>query len=426
VLKLGDEPVAEADKVRDRSAPLASASPTDVLSNIGRQGIVPSDGSFPLRILHVLNQLGTGGTEHAVLNVVSRLPGSQFEHRFCVIRKFDREFALNKNLPAEPFVAGERDAWFFVFRLARIMKAYRPHIVHSRNWGAIEAIPAARLARVPIVIHSEHGYEVETIDRLPKRQQLLRRVVYPMADAVFTVTEELREYHAEQARFSPAKIRVLQNGVDTDRFSPCPEIRQAVRARLGLTPAAMVVGSVGRMVPIKDYATLLKAAACVIARGVDLRVLLVGSGPELEKHRAFAAETPELAGRVVFLGATENVSEVLNAMDLFVLPSLLEGMSNTLLEAMATGLPVVATRVGGNPELVVDGVTGWLFERGDVSELARRIEELTGRNELRCRFGDAARKRAEQQFSLRAMIERYQSLYLDLAEKKKLISPRSR
>jgi sugar transferase (PEP-CTERM/EpsH1 system associated) len=384
---------------------------------------VPRDNrTFPLRILHVLGQLGTGGTEHGVLNVVEGLSSGQFEHRFCVIRGYDPEFASINKLGAEPFVAGSRNGRFFVFRLARIMRAYGPHIVHSRNWGTIEAVPAARLARVPIAIHSEHGYEVETMGGLPRRQQLFRRAVYPMADAVFTVSGELRDYHARQARIAPEKIRVIRNGVDTDRFSPRPDIRQAARRKLGVPPGTIVVGSVGRMVPIKDHATLLKAAALVLARGVALRVVLVGSGPELEKHRNTVAETPELAGRVVFLGASDDIPELLNAMDIFVLPSLLEGMSNTLLEAMASGLPVLATRVGGNPELVEDGVTGWLIARGDVSALAAHIQQLASTAEMRYRFGDAGRKRAERLFSLRAMIEGYQALYLELAEKRNLIS----
>lgn len=419
MLRLGEESVVGLAGTREK--PLGTeVSSESVLSDGHREGIPRPGGSFPLKILHVLNQLGTGGTEFTALNVAAGLSGPQFENRFCVVRNFDHESALIERLRVEPFVAGGRDAWFFVFRLARIMRAYQPHIVHSRNWGAIEAIPAARLARVPVVIHSEHGYEVETMGGLPKRQQLFRRAVYPMADAVFTVTQELRDYHAGQVQIAPEKIRVIQNGVDTDRFAPNPAVRQGARRKLGLDPGTVVIGNVGRMVLIKDHTTLLKAAAVVISRGVDIRVLLAGSGPELEKHRNTVAESPELAGRVFFLGATENVSEVLNAMDLFVLPSLLEGMSNTILEAMASGLPVVATRVGGNPDLVADAETGWLFSPGDVSELAKRIEQLARGNELRCRFGDAARKRAKQQFSLGAMIERYRGLYLELAGKRKI------
>lgn len=426
MLKLGEESVADPEEPHERPALGNTVSSASVLADRPGGGTPSSNGSVRLKILHVLNQMGTGGTEHTALNVVAGLNDPQFEHRFCVMRNLDHEFALSKNLGVQPFIAGGRDAWFFVFRLARIMRAYQPHIVHSRNWGAIEAIPAARLARVPVVIHSEHGYEVETMRGLPKRQRLFRRAVYPMADAVFTVTQELRDYHAGQAQIAPEKIRVIQNGVDTDRFAPNPAVRQAARRKLGLDPGTVVIGSVGRMAPIKDHTTLLKAAAAAISRGVDIRVLLAGSGPELERHRNTVAERPELAGRVLFLGATESVPEVLNAMDFFVLPSLLEGMSNSILEAMASGLPVVATRVGGNPELVADGATGWLFSRGDVSELAGRIEQLARENELRCRFGDAARKRAEQHFSLRLMIERYRGLYLELARRRKLVGCRNR
>lgn len=384
------------------------------------------DGDSVLRILHVLNRLDTGGTELVVLSLVRGLNTGQFESRICVTRGFNPGMPALARMEAEPYVAGEVDAGsqFLFFRLAKIMKDYRPHIVHSRNWGAIEAIPAARFAGVPVVIHSEHGYEVDMISGISGRRRLLRRAVYPMADAIFAVTEELRAYHAQQAWYSPEKIRVLHNGVDTRRFAPLADCRDAVRRSLNLSAGSFVVGSVGRMVAIKDYTTLLKAAAAAAARGVDIQVLLAGAGPELETYRKAAAALPELAGRVRFPGATEQVPGMLNAMDAFVLPSLLEGMSNTILEAMACGLPVVATNVGGNPELVKDGVTGWVFPAGHATELANRLEQLGQDGGLRVRFGRAARERALNEFSLEAMIRRYEDLYLELAERRQAITVR--
>ncbi len=376
----------------------------------------------PLRILHVINRLDTGGTEYGVLRLMTGLDHEIFEQRLCTTRGFDPSLARMPHLEDKLFVAGRADVGFQfpLFRLVRIMRAYKPHIVHSRNWGAIEAIPAARLARVPVAIHSEHGYELEILKGLPRRQRLIRRAVYALSDAVFAVTKDLRSYHARQAWVSPEQIGAIYNGVDLRRFSPRPEIRRSLREKLGLPAESFVVGTVGRMVPLKDHATLLKAAEILVHRGMNVRLLLAGSGPELTRHQRHAETSAELAGRVSFLGACENIPDVLNALDVFVLPSLCEGMSNTLLEAMASGLPVIATRVGGNPELVEDDRSGCLFRPGDVSDLAERLQRLAGDGELRSELGAAARQRAVAHFSLQRMLGEYRNLYLELAERRGL------
>jgi sugar transferase (PEP-CTERM/EpsH1 system associated) len=336
------------------------------------------------------------------------------------------EMARQQDLEDKLLVAGRSDSGLqlLLFPLIRIMRAYRPHIVHSRNWGAIEAIPAACLAGVPIVIHSEHGYEVETITGLPSHRRLLRRAAYAMADAVFTVSVELRAYHAKQAWVSQKHIRVIHNGVDTARFSPRPEIQQEVRRRFGLSAHAFVVGAVGRMVSIKDYQTLLRAAELLAGKGVDLQVVFVGSGPELSGLQQTAEASAHLSGHVRFLGTVPDTAEILNAMDAFVLPSLSEGMSNTLLEAMASGLAVVATNVGGNPELVVDGSSGYLFPPGDSQALASVLEELSRDPERRCQAGQAARRRALDEFSLDGMISNYRNLYLELGARRRVPVPK--
>jgi len=384
-------------------------------------GSVRAGQSRPLRILHVVNRLDTGGTEHVVLNLIRGLDADRFESRICVTRGFNPELVRTEKLAA-PYEAGQASSGsqFLVPGLSRIMKEYRPDVVHSRNWGAIEAVVAARISGVPVAIHSEHGYEVDMIAGLPIRRRIIRRTVYPMADAIFTVSSELRDYHARQAWFDAARIRVVHNGVETRKFQPDARMREEARRKLGISADEFVVGSVGRMVAIKDHPTLLQAAAELARRGVNVRVLLAGAGPELENHRAMVTATPELAQRVNFLGPTGNVAEVLNAIDVFVLPSLLEGMSNTILEAMACGIPVVATRVGGNPELVQDGATGWLFTPREVAALTERLADFAARPEMRNAFGAAARERVVSEFSLQGMIANYQNLYLEMAERRQI------
>jgi sugar transferase (PEP-CTERM/EpsH1 system associated) len=377
-----------------------------------------------LRVLHVISYLGRGGAEMGILKLIAGL-GEKFEQRICTTRGYDANFVQSHFSEQKMHTAGRPDfkLQFPMFRLARIMREYRPHIVHTRNWGAIEAVAAARLAGVPVVIHSEHGYEIDMFEGLPMRRRLFRRTAYAMADAIFAVTRELRDFHARQAWIRPERMGVMYNGVDTKRFAPSTESRVAMRKELGLPSDSFLVGAVGRLVPIKDHQTLLKAAALVSKNGIDVRVLLVGSGPERQRLQTLSTNT--LEGRVCFAGDSSRVPELLNAMDVFVLPSLNEGMSNTLLEAMACGLPALATNVGGNPEIVEDNINGCLFMPGDTTWLAEKLTFLARNPALIHQLGTAARNHAIESFSLSRMLESYRSFYLDLAARRQVAAART-
>jgi len=378
----------------------------------------------PLRVLHVIDSLGVGGTERGILKIMDGLDSQSFEQRICAIRGSDPKLAESPSVRGRLLSVGSkaRGFQFLVFRLMRVMKMYRPHIVHSRNWGAIEAALAGRLAGVPVVIHSEHGYELDMLSGLPLRRRLLRNVVYRLCDSFFTVSRDLQSYHCRQGWISPNRVRVISNGVDTRLFAPNAEARFQIRKRLGLTPESIVLGSVGRMVPIKDHKTLLCSAERLTRSGFDVRVLLVGGGPESEQHRRYAESSDALNGRLTFVGSELDVSALYQAMDIFVLPSICEGMSNTLLEAMASGLPCVATNVGGNPELVGDGRWGYLFSPKDVAGLTELLERLIAGPDLRARFSRTGREEAVARFSLERMILDYANLYGDLAARRGIFS----
>jgi len=370
----------------------------------------------PLRVMHVVDRLDLGGTEKVVMKLVRGLEPGLFEHYICTLRgaaATTGEWASGVTV----LHAGREGAafQFNVPRLVRVMRAVRPAIVHSRNWGGIEAVVAARIVGVPVVIHSEHGYELTMLSGLPVRRRLLRHFVYRMTSAVAAVTDELRNYHAAQAWWNAEAITVLYNGVDLQEFAPQPQVRDSVRARLGIPKDALVVGSVGRMVPLKDFTTLLKATEALVSETPNLHAVLVGSGPDLSRLRDYVANSSQLGGRVVFPGAVDHVADLLNAMDIFVLPTLMEGMSNTLLEALAVGLPAVATRVGGNPEVIAEGECGYLFAPQDVPGLVSQLRTLLRDSRLRTDFGRAARDRAVRHFSLDRMLRHYRDLYTGLA-----------
>lgn len=382
--------------------------------------------SSALRVLHVVNRLDLGGTELGVLKVIRGLGAEHFTHAICTAKGHRVETEQNWGLAGRVYDAstsGEA-ARHLVLRFVRVIRAFRPHIVHSRNWGGIEAVFAGRLARVPVVIHSEHGYELEMLEGEPLRRRLLRRAAYAAADAVFAVTRDLRSYHSRVSWTNESRIRVLENGVDTERFSNSDGETARARAALGLPLNSTIVGSVGRLVPIKNHVTLLRGVETLVSKGLEICVALAGDGSEMSSLKSLVANSPVLAGRVHFLGDTRDVPQVLRSLDIFVLPSLSEGMSNTLLEAMSSGLPVVASRVGGNRELLEDSGVGLLFEPRNISELAEKLATLLDES-TRKRLGAAARSHVLSNYSLENMMRRYRDLYRELAERRGILEAKT-
>ncbi len=372
------------------------------------------------RIIHVLHRMGAGGTELALRRVVAGLDPERFEHTICTVAPVP-ESELSGDVR---FVSLERTGTktgSLVADLSRLFLRKRPDIVHSRNWGAIEAVVAGKLARVPRVIHSEHGRDIHTMNGDPWRRRVFRRFCYSLADEVFAVSRELREHYAKQVGVSPTRLNVIPNGVDIDRFHPSASSRHRLRGQIGAADGEIVLGTVGRLDPVKDHATLLLAAEQLIAGGMPLRIVIVGDGPGRDQLRHAVESSPFLRNRVTLAGESTHPESWLNSFDVFVLSSLSEGMSNTILEAMATELPSVVTSVGANPDLVEDGKTGFLVNPKDVAGLADRVLMLAEDRGLRSRLGKQARRKVETEFSLQRMLENYSRLYTVRTAQRRLV-----
>jgi sugar transferase (PEP-CTERM/EpsH1 system associated) len=370
----------------------------------------------PIHILHILDRLDVGGTEKGIAKLIGGLDPDLFQHSICTLRgTAPVACSWMPGIKVTDVGSGTHGFQFNVLRLASAIKTIRPTIVHSRNWGGIEALFAARSAGVPVIMHSEHGYQLDMKHGLPLRQRILRHVAYRCADAVFTVSQELRDFHAAQAWWNVNSIGVVHNGVDGDTFRPSLEVSGRIRQEVGIPRDALVVGFVGRLVALKDVKTLLLGLEGLVSNIPEVHAIIVGSGPELAPLRDYVARSAMLRGRICFTGPREDVADLLKAMDIFVLPSLMEGMSNTILEAMSTGLPVIATNVGGNPEILADSACGYLFHPGNVAELQTHLATLLLNEEQRKEFGQEARRRALTTFSLEAMLRQYHQLYLELA-----------
>ena len=373
---------------------------------------------MPIRIMHVVDHLGKGGLENGLVNLINGLDPDRFEHVVYAMRQLGPNA---DRLPAHVRVIcmGKRDTDFpvQVRRLARDIRSVDPHVVHSRNWGTVEAVAAARWVRNCAVVHSEHGLETDAYAREPWRRIWFRRVAFELADRVLAVSYQLRDLHARRTGFAARRIGVIHNGVDERRFFADAAARLRMRAELGIAESEFCIGCVGNLLPVKDHLTALRAVARVAGVLRRWRLVIAGEGSERPKLEAFINEHPEWKARVSLFGTTDRIPELLNAMDVYLLPSLSEGISNSLLEAMSCGLPVIATEAGGNPEVVVEGKSGLLFPPGDTAKLAEQLLMLEGSPEMRAQLAKQSVSRVRQEFSIDSMGRNYARLYESLGQK---------
>jgi sugar transferase (PEP-CTERM/EpsH1 system associated) len=368
--------------------------------------------------MHVVRALQTGGMENVVRRLLVGLDPNRFQQTVCtLIATPDATSAgtLCLNRPAD------RPA-FLVPQLRRIFSEEQPDIVHSRNWAAIEAIAAAKLAGVSVVVHSEHGRDIETMKQQPLRRRILRRLSRRWTDRMFCVSQELRDYYCREMDLPATALDVIPNGVDTEEFEPDLRAQMDVRAQLSVRPETLVVGTVSRLDPVKDHLTLLEAAGKALHKGLDLQLVIIGDGPQRPAIQEFLASRPLLRQRTLLTGEIHNVAQWLNGLDVFVLPSLSEGLSNTLLEAMAVGVPPVATAIGGNSEVVEQRRSGILVAPRDVDSISECLLELATARAWRLELGRNARERIVAHFSLARMLQRYDQMYSELVERHRLHS----
>jgi sugar transferase (PEP-CTERM/EpsH1 system associated) len=349
--------------------------------------------------------------EHGVVKVVNGMDAAVVRSSICSTTPADEQMRslVDARVPLFELARRGGNDPRLVWALYRVLRRERPDIVHTHAWGTLlEGLIAARLARIPVLVHGEHG----TLD-LRSRNVRVQRWAWLHADRILSVSSRLAERMSREVGVPLDQIRVIRNGVNLSRFHSVPNT--STRATFGL-PAGndVVVGAVGRLVDVKNHASLLEAIALLRERGRRVALVIAGDGPLRPTLEGQIARLG-LVGCVRLLGHRADVEAVLGALDIFVQSSSSEGMSNTILEAMAAGLPVVATRVGGADEMVADGATGVLVASRNSLALADALEPLVSDPPLRCAMGRAARNRAEREFALEQMIERYQSFYCEVA-----------
>lgn len=371
--------------------------------------------SRPL-VLHVVYRFDTGGLENGVVNLINHMPGSAYRHAvlsMTVVTDFkkrvereDVEFtALNK--------PPGHGIWQYR-KLYSLFKKMRPAIVHSRNLAALEVQAPAWAAGVPVRIHGEHGRDVGDLDGNNVTYQRMRRLYRPFVHHYTAVSRDLADYLQGKVRVPLDTITQAFNGVDTGQFAPHSLGAQSIVGCPFNPSQHWLVGTVGRMQTVKDQIMLANAFVLAIQRAPQLaerlRLVMVGEGP-LRATSMAALASAGIAHLAWLPGERKDIAHVMRGLHAFALPSLAEGMSNTILEAMASGLPVVATAVGGNADLVQHGTTGFVVAPSAPHALAKRLVELATNESTARAMGEAGRLCATQQFSMQAMVKIYQGVY---------------
>ena len=370
-----------------------------------------TDVSRPLRVGFVLHVMQVAGAEVLVLETVRRLAGRIEPVIFCL----DKVGPLGERLRAEgvEVVCFDRRPgrdYGVAWRMAREIRTRRVEVLHAHQYTPFfYAALAGVLSRAaPRLILTEHGRHYPDIVS-PLRRAANRILFDRLADAVNACCAFSARALCRVDGFAGGRIEVIENGIDLERYGRAAD-RSALRRRLGLDPDRLYVAAVARFHPVKDHASLLTAFATVAMARRDTDLLLVGDGPlrpALEKQ----VRDLGLVERVRFLGVRSDVPDLLRVADAFALTSLSEAASLTLLEAMASELPVVVTAVGGNPEIVRDGREGLLVPRGDTSAIAAALLSLLNDPSARGRMGKAGRERVRERYRLEQTVGAYWNLY---------------
>jgi sugar transferase (PEP-CTERM/EpsH1 system associated) len=368
------------------------------------------------RVVHVVYSFGHGGLENVIVQLINRLPADRFEHVLVSlttigafrdrIERDDVQFIELKKLPghAVPLYP----------RIWRLLRELRADVLHTCNLAALEIVPLGWLAGIPVRVHAEHGWDVHDPSGTRRRYQWLRRLYRPFLTDAVAVSRDIDQYLLHKVGLDRSRLEFIPNGVDTRRFRPQESEVEAVPG-CPFDPARhAMIGTVGRLQTVKNQTLLAHAFVRLLTQHPELaervRLVIVGDGP-LRGEIDTILERGGVRHLAWMAGMREDVADILQMLDAFVLPSTAEGMSCTLQEAMACGLPVVATAVGGTPEVVEDGVSGVLVAANDEVAMADALYRCVSQPQWARSLGAAARARVQAMFALDRTVARYEALF---------------
>jgi sugar transferase (PEP-CTERM/EpsH1 system associated) len=385
-------------------------------------------------VVHLVEALDSADIENGLLNLIRHLPAERYRHAIvCLHDRGDYQAGIREHgVDVVNLNKAEGRDLLHYLRMFRVLRRLQPDLIHTRNRSGLKAQIVAALAGVPVRVHAEHGRQRgdaesgrneagrkagKTGKRLPGL--FLRRLLCPLIDHFIAASGDLEQWLVESVGAEPARVSQIANGVDSVQFHPRLGPAAAVGPPGYMHDNAFVIGSVGRMDDRANHATLVEAFLRLIASPhpahARLRLLIVGDGPARAECQALLNRAGA-AQRAWLPGSRADLAQLMRAMDLFVLPSPAEDRSNAILEAMASGLPVVATAVGGNTELVHPGFTGILVPPMSPELLASAIADYCRIPEMAVRHGARARSQVIARHSMPAMARDYLAVYDSLID----------
>ncbi|NOR68271.1 MAG: TIGR03088 family PEP-CTERM/XrtA system glycosyltransferase [Methylomarinum sp.] len=367
-------------------------------------------------IAHVIYRLGTGGLENGLVNLINNMPPMKYRHIIVCLKGSTsfRKRLQRQDVEIVDLKKQEGQDWGSFVRFYQILKEYQVDIVHTRNLGTIEYQVPAFLAGVKYRVHGEHGWDVFDPEGKNKKYQWLRRLLSLLIKVFIPLSLHLQSYLTEKVKIPAHKIHRICNGVDTKKFHPDKVKQQVEDCPLLFDKDNIYIGTVGRMHGVKDQITLVTTFISLIESNSALAgkvyLLLIGDGP-LREQAIELLKKYQLIQYAWLPGERTDIAEIMRTLDIFVLPSQAEGISNTILEAMATGLPVVATNVGGTSELVENGETGLLVPHSNPEAMTKALYQLLTDKDKRQQLGLNGYKRVLDNFSILAMVNQYTDVY---------------
>ena len=367
----------------------------------------------PILIAHVIHRLDFGGLENGLVNLINRLPDKKYRHAIiCLTDYTDFSKRIEKNVELVALHKQPGKDIGLYFRLWKAIRKLKPDVVHTRNLSSLEAQLPAFFAGVKYRIHGEHGWDIYDLDGQSWKYRALKKFFRPLIHRYIVLSLDLKNYLVNTIKVKEKKITHICNGVDSERFTA--HLNSGINHFSDDDSQLIIIGTVGRLEAVKDQANLACAFAELISKKPEfrknVRMVIIGDGSERNNIEAIINQH-NLSDLVWLAGTRSDIPEMLNYLDIFVLPSLAEGISNTILEAMSCGLPVVATRVGGNPELIAEGETGYTVPASNPKAIADVLINYIESPDLIKNHGENARNRIEKSFSINVMVNNYQTIY---------------
>lgn len=363
-----------------------------------------------IKIMQITHDLNIGGLQRLVVDISRYLDKSQYQVTVCALREggmLENELA-NNNIKVIKLPAAQNGVDYLAFwKLYKILRDERPHIIHTHNTQPfVEGGLAAFLAKVPVCIHTEHGRQFPDKKRYMFAEWLFSHYV----DQIVAVSESAKKDLVTYEKISADKIKVIMNGVNGNKYNGTIDRNKKLK-ELGIdTNYDFILGFAGRLSPEKGLTYLLKAMSIIVNKYRNTLLLIAGEGvlmADLKKE----TEQLNLNNNIMFLGPRSDIPEIMKLLDIFVLPSLREGLPLVLLEAAAASLPIVATDVGGNKEIVTDGLNGLLVKPQDEQSLFKAIEYFIINEDIRKNYGQHSFDIFRNRFSIDSMIEAYEDIY---------------